>query len=142
MIKRFLLTIATSLTLLVPSVMAPVLAHAATTSGPIGTGVNCGSNLTVNANSGCPDQTGSSVNDVNHLITLIINVFSVIVGLIAVIMIIFGGVRFILSGGDSAATGAARNTVLYAIIGLVIVLLAQIFVHFVLNRVGSTIQGA
>jgi hypothetical protein len=59
----------------------------------------------------------------------------VIVGVAAVIMIIIGGFRYITSSGDSASVNSAKNTILYAIIGLVIVALAQVIVRFVLNQV-------
>jgi hypothetical protein len=72
---------------------------------------------------------------VNTLIADVINIFSLIVGIVAVIMIIVGGFRYITSGGDSNNVTAAKNTILYAIIGLVIVALAQFIVRFVLNKV-------
>jgi len=52
----------------------------------------------------------------------------------AVIMIIVGGFRYITSGGDSTRVGGAKNTLIYAIVGLIIVALAQAIVHFVLNN--------
>jgi len=63
-----------------------------------------------------------------------------IVAVIAVIMIIIGGVRYITSGGDSGNVTNAKNTILYAIIGLVVVALAQILVKFVLNKVSTAGQ--
>ena len=73
----------------------------------------------------------------NNLITQIINVFSIIVGVIAVIMIIYGGFRYITSGGDSGKVGEAKNTIVFALVGLIIVALAQFIVKFVLNRVSQ-----
>ena len=58
-----------------------------------------------------------------------------IVGLISVIMLVYGGLRYILSGGDSKKVTDAKNTILYAIIGLIISLLAYAIVKFVLNSV-------
>ena len=58
-----------------------------------------------------------------------------VVGVIAVIMIIIGGLRYITSGGDSNNTKGAKDTILYAIIGLVVVAMAQVIVKFVLNKV-------
>jgi cytochrome bd-type quinol oxidase subunit 2 len=72
---------------------------------------------------------------VNSLITDVINIFSVIVGVIAVIMIIIGGFRYIVSGGDSGNVTNAKNTILYALIGLVIVAFAQFVVKFILGRI-------
>ena len=57
------------------------------------------------------------------------------VGIIGVIMIIVGGFRYITSGGNDQNVASAKNTILYAIIGLVIVALAQLIVKYVLNRV-------
>ncbi|NLA42691.1 hypothetical protein GX865_00830 [Candidatus Saccharibacteria bacterium] len=63
----------------------------------------------------------------------ITNVLLFIVGAISVIMIIIGGLRYVISGGDSTNVSAAKNTILYAIIGIVISLLAYAIVNFVLE---------
>jgi cytochrome bd-type quinol oxidase subunit 2 len=78
-------------------------------------------------------QSGS--DNVNNIITDIINIFSIVVGIISVIMIIYGGFRYVTSGGDSGNVSSAKNTIIYAIIGLVIVALAQFIVQFVLDKV-------
>jgi len=65
----------------------------------------------------------------------IINIFSIVVGAVSVIMIIIGGFRYIISGGDSNGVTGAKNTILYAIVGLVIVIFAQVIVRFVLTNV-------
>jgi energy-converting hydrogenase Eha subunit B len=70
----------------------------------------------------------------NQLVATIINLFSVVVGVVAVLMIIVGGFRYITSGGDSGNVSSAKNTILYAIVGLVIVALAQFIVKFVLAK--------
>lgn len=111
----------------------PAIASAATDQ--IQTGVCYGANnlqISPTPTGDCPDA--SSTDKVNTLLTEIINVFSVIVGIVAVIMIIVGGFRYITSGGSSEKVTSAKNTLLYAIIGLVIVALAQIIVKFVLNK--------
>ena len=64
----------------------------------------------------------------------VINVLSVVVGIVAVIMIIIGGFRYVTSGGKQESVTGAKNTILYAVIGLVIVALAQVIVRFVLTR--------
>lgn len=80
-------------------------------------------------------DSGGSEGTVNKTLGIVINIFSVVVGVAAVIMIIIGGLRYITSSGDSASVNSAKNTILYAIIGLVIVALAQVIVRFVLNQV-------
>lgn len=74
---------------------------------------------------------------IDNLIEDVVNIFSLIVGVVAVIMIIIGGFQYITSAGDSNKVSTAKNTILYAIIGLIIVALAQIIVRFVLGRVVS-----
>jgi hypothetical protein len=78
--------------------------------------------------------TAGTEDTINDKIAKIINILSIIVGIVAVIMIIWGGFRYITSGGSSDKVTSAKNTLLYAIIGLVIVALAQIIVRFVLNK--------
>lgn len=87
----------------------------------------------------CEEDADGTTEGVNNLITNIINIFSVIVGIIAVIMIIWGGLKYITSGGDSGNVTGAKNTILYAIIGLIIVALAQFIVRFILAQTTDTI---
>lgn len=68
-------------------------------------------------------------------IAFIINLLSAIVGIVAVILIILNGLRFITANGDSGSINSARNGVIYAIVGLIIAALAQIIVRFVLARI-------
>jgi cytochrome bd-type quinol oxidase subunit 2 len=63
----------------------------------------------------------------------LIRIFSIVVGAASVIMIIFGGFKFITSGGDADKTKSARNTILYAAVGLAVVVLAQFMVMFVFD---------
>lgn len=84
------------------------------------------------------DSVNANDNGLNKLITQIINIFSVIVGIIAVIMVIYGGLKFITSGGDSGRLTSAKQTILYAIIGLIIVALAQFVVKFVLSKANNS----
>lgn len=69
-----------------------------------------------------------------------------IVGAIAVIMIIIGGLRYVVSGGDSAQVQSAKNTILYALIGIIIAILAYAAVNFVVgsfsNPTNGTVGGA
>ena len=71
------------------------------------------------------------------IVTTVTNTLLFIAGALSVIMIIFGGLRYVLSGGNSSAVTAAKNTVLYAIVGLIIAFLAFAAVNFVLGSVSS-----
>jgi hypothetical protein len=69
------------------------------------------------------------------VITTITNTLLFIVGALSVIMIIVGGLRYVVSGGNAASVTAARNTILYAVVGLVIAFLAFAAINFVLGTV-------
>lgn len=61
-----------------------------------------------------------------------------IVGAVAVIMLIIGGLRYVLSSGDEKAVTGAKNTILYAIIGIIVAILAFAAVQFVINQFNKT----
>ncbi len=84
--------------------------------------------------SSCDTNEGTSVSDV---VALVINLLSILVGVVAVIMIIVNGFKFVISNGDTTAVASARNGILWAIVGLVVVAMAQVIVIFVINRVDS-----
>lgn len=67
------------------------------------------------------------------IFTTITNVLLFIIGAVSVIMLIIGGIRYTVSGGDQTAVTSAKNTILYAIIGIVVALLAYAVVNFVLS---------
>jgi hypothetical protein len=81
--------------------------------------------------SGCPSDPDKSLQDT---VRNIVNVISIAAGVVAVIMIILGGFRYITSGGNAQAVQSAKNTILYAIIGLVVIAFAQVIVRFVLHN--------
>jgi heme/copper-type cytochrome/quinol oxidase subunit 2 len=113
---------------------ASVSAQNAVTQPQVNNGLCKGANgdFTTGNTVACTD--GSAEKAANKLVTNIINILSVVVGVIAVIMIIFAGFRYVTSSGKDESVKGAKNTILYAIIGLVIVALAQIIVHFVLAK--------
>jgi hypothetical protein len=95
-----------------------------------------GVNLDVNSNCQSGGITDQQAKDkINDIIHSIINIFSLIVGFVSVIMIIIGGLKYITSGGDSSNITGAKNTIIYAIIGIIIVALSQFLVRFVLTKV-------
>lgn len=76
--------------------------------------------------------TGASA--LNSVVKAVLNLLSLIVGVAAVIMIIISGFRYITSGGDASKVSAAKSALIYAIIGLIIVALAQLIVRFVFTK--------
>lgn len=127
-----------ALSLLVVPALVPAVANAAISTQNINSGLCSGSNGDTSGNSttGCDATTATTA--VNNILTDVINIFSLIVGIVAVIMIIIGGLKYITSGGESSNVSGAKNTIIFAIVGLVIVALAQIIVHFVLAKATSS----
>lgn len=82
---------------------------------------------------GASVNTGTSDTKLPELIKNIVNILLFVLGAIAVIMIVIGGIRYTLSNGDSSAITGAKNTILYAVVGLVVALLAYAIVNFVLD---------
>ena len=133
-IKILILSLTASVGLLAPMALVPASAYAANIQDSVCYGADKLQVSTAPAGADCQTSTSGGVTGFNKLLTEIINVVSVIVGIIAVIMIIFAGFRYITSGGASDKVGNAKNTILYALIGLVVVALAQLIVKFVLNK--------
>ncbi|MBQ7802668.1 hypothetical protein IJ380_02295 [Candidatus Saccharibacteria bacterium] len=71
----------------------------------------------------------------NGVFNGITNTILYIIGILSVIMLIFGGLKYALSAGDSKKVTDAKNTILYALIGLIISILAYAIVNFVLDVV-------
>lgn len=67
-------------------------------------------------------------------ISSITNLMITVIGIISVIMLIIGGFRYVLSGGDQKGTTAAKDTILYSIIGVVVALLAYSIMNFVIGQ--------
>ena len=65
----------------------------------------------------------------------VVNIMFFIIGVMAVIMIIWGGIRYVLSAGNSTALTSAKNTIIYSIIGLIIAILAYAIVNFVISSI-------
>lgn len=79
------------------------------------------------------ETRGSADGTITTTVQNIVNLFSWIVGVAAVLAIIYGGFRYITSGGDSSAVSSAKRIVIFAIVGLIIVVLAQMIVLFVVR---------
>ena len=137
-IKNKIIVVASLTTLLMPVGMitaAPAYADTPVSTNTIQKGLCNGSNVN-NLNDPTADCDPKNIAASDKLETKIakaINIFSVIVGIVAVVMVIYGGFRYVTSGGKQESVTNAKNTLLYAVIGLVIVALAQAIVHFVLK---------
>ena len=135
--KSLLIKILLLVSLLAGSLLLPLSASAAidcTNPSTPQDQIQCGA-CGASGSTNCDSDTSAAPSSLQNTISDIINIMSILVGVISVIMVIVGGFRFVTSGGNAESTKAARNTILYALVGLVVVALAQLIVHFVLNRV-------
>lgn len=118
---------------LVSLTLVPTIAYADTSCGPDSSPVDCIQN---GADNTTKNTTGNT-SDLKTLIKTVVNILLFVLGAIAVIMIIIGGVRYTTSNGDSGAIKSAKDTILYAVIGLVVAILAYAIVNFVLSAFKS-----
>ena len=92
--------------------------------------------LNVSSGAECGNQTGvSNLFGTGGIITTIINVILFIVGILSVVMLIYGGIKYTTSAGDTAKVTSAKNTVMYAIVGLIVAILAFAIVNFVIGNI-------
>ena len=77
----------------------------------------------------------STPTDANVVIKNVTNIMFFIIGAVSVIMLIYGGIRYTTSGGNTNSVTAAKNTVIYSIVGLVISILAYAIVNFVVTNI-------
>lgn len=79
------------------------------------------------------DQDTQTAN-LDDVIKTVVNTLLFIIGAVSVIMIIFGGFKYITSSGDSSNVTSAKNTILYAVIGLIVALLSYAIVNWVIDK--------
>lgn len=72
--------------------------------------------------------------DIKTIVGNIIGTMLFIVGVLSVIMIIYGGIMYVISAGDSGKIGKAKNTIIYAVVGLVVSILSYSIVNFVISQ--------
>jgi len=102
-------------------VLAPVFAHAAPT-GDINFGLTYGK------------DTGLGTQDVRSMISSVINVALGLLGIVAVVIVIAGGFKWMTAGGNEEKTGEARKLIFAGIIGIAIILSAYALSTFVLTQ--------
>jgi glucan phosphoethanolaminetransferase (alkaline phosphatase superfamily) len=93
----------------------------------------------VNVFEPCTSNSDSSVcaaqgDDAASMVQIVINILLYILGVIAVLMIIIGGIRYTTSNGEASGIKSAKDTILYAVIGLIVAILAYAIVNFVVEK--------
>ena len=84
------------------------------------------------------DEDGESAKQIEDTLDKILNWLFWVVGIASVIMLIYGGLRYVVSAGNAEGVKGARNTIIYALIGLVVAILAKAIATYVLTEVGGT----
>ena len=124
-IKKHLLTLLAVPALVVSVSAAPVFAA---DNLSLGEGVN----------SAKSEEQPTNLFGAGGVFQTVTNVLLFIIGAVSVIMLIIGGVRYTISQGDSSAVTSAKNTILYAVIGLIVAILAYAVVNFVIVQFVAT----
>ncbi|HOR23382.1 hypothetical protein KBB76_02040 [Candidatus Saccharibacteria bacterium] len=84
------------------------------------------------------ENVGTNKNAITDLIGRVSTFLALMGGTVAVILVIYGGFRYVVSGGDANKVTTAKNTILYGVIGLVVIAAAQAIVIFFLNTVAKS----
>lgn len=126
----------------VPAAILSLSARAADTSSAATSGSSSPTKAVCDgigmAGGNCSGESADS--SISALVTNIINIFSWVVGIVAVIMIIYAGFTYVSSGGGDGVKNA-KNIIIYAVIGLIVVAFAQVIVHFAIGTGTSAVNG-
>jgi hypothetical protein len=82
----------------------------------------------------CKAATGKDADKAPDMIKIVINTLLYVLGIISVIMIVIGGIRYTTSNGDPSGLKTARDTIIYSVVGLVVAILSYSIVNFVVGR--------
>ncbi len=116
------------LSVLVFTALTPVYAENLTQQACQATGAE-------GSSSACVNQTDDPITGPKGIIGRAIDLISILVGVASVIVIMVAGFNFITSQGEPAALSKAKNSLIFAVIGIVIVVMAQIIAGFVVKQV-------
>lgn len=117
--------------------VVPMLALAVSALGGDVAFAQTGLNLQSGADSAQGDSVATDLFGSTGVFRTVTNILLFLIGAVSVIMLIIGGIRYVVSGGDQAAVTSAKNTILYAIVGIVIAFLAYAAVNFVIGSLAN-----
>jgi hypothetical protein len=89
----------------------------------------------LNAKNQCVDNNGRSLNEVTYTLRNVVNLLLYVAGIIAVVIIVIAGFRFVASNGDATQVSKAKNTIIYALVGLVVAVMSYTIVNFILENI-------
>jgi len=109
--------------------------HLVFASDAVSNGLNSTACSVDKSNPYCAVQSsGTSSDPLTNTISKVTTLAALAGGIIAVFFVIYGGFRYVISNGDSDKTASARNTIFYAVIGMVVIVAAQIIILFVIEH--------
>lgn len=76
----------------------------------------------------------SGTDDATNTAQDVVNILLLLIGAVSVIMIVIGGFKYVTSNGDQNNITSAKNTILYAVIGLIVAIMASAIVNFVVTQ--------
>lgn len=123
------------------TLLVPGLANAQVQCDVTGNGT--AENLTINEGAECAKGTSNaeSLFGQGGTFQSIANILIFLVGAVAVIMLILGGLQYVISNGESKKVESAKNTILYSVIGIVVAILAFAIVGFVTGQLAPPAAG-
>lgn len=80
-------------------------------------------------------QSKSNKNPILNILKTALNIISYVAGIAAIILIVIAGITFMTSGGDPQSVSSARNTIIYAIVGIIILVVSQAIITFIIDKV-------
>lgn len=107
-------------------------------TGTTGTAGTSTATTTIQLNKSDLNLTGASCTADQSTVGKLLGIAYLVAGIVAVLAIILGGVRYTTANGDSSQIQAAKNTILYAVVGLVVIIMASAITSFVLTQITKT----
>jgi hypothetical protein len=72
---------------------------------------------------------------VTYRLGLIVNIIALVAGAAAVLLILVSSIKYITSAGDANKVGSAKNTIIYVLIGIVVIVAARTILIYVINKI-------
>jgi len=119
--------------------MIPMLAFGFSVAAPTFASAQADCTVTLKGGQECakPEGVPNDLFGGNGVFKTVTNAALFLIGAISVLMLIYGGIRYTVSGGDTKQVTDAKNTILYAVVGIVVAIMAYAIVNFVIGRLTS-----
>ena len=120
---------------LIAALLSPVALTASASAITVDVFKPCSGTSTASSTAFCNTQSNQKLFGPGSIWTRIINAITFLIGAVAVVMIVVGGLRYVTSAGDSSAINSAKNTIMYSVVGLIVAVMSYSIVNFVLSRI-------